>query len=218
MKEIRRDAADTLRRSWSERGQDLPRAVKSLHDFQARYEAPISLTAGLLDASPALVYVHLALYALPSEVVQLIAQRRTPPSTWLALARLSEPQQRQAIEEIARLPSGSRPLNVVKAMFEVRTAQRSDLVQEVPGKVFMHLSRKAKDYHALNEKGRHALNDFGKKIARKSKLNENQVSYLAGMLGRLDEAGVLDKACQFGKDCDLCRMARELNERIQPNR
>ena len=183
MREIRKDAADTLRRSWSERGQDLPRAVKSLHDFQARYEAPISLTAGLLDASPALVYVHLALYALSAEIVQLIAQRRTPPSTWLALTRLSEPRQKQAVEEIARLPAGSRPLSVVKAMFEVRTTQRFELVQEVPGKVFMHLSRKAKDYHQLNERGRHALNDFGNKISRRWKLNENQVSYLAGMLG-----------------------------------
>src|SRR2546430_10323459 len=115
MKEVGNDTADALRRSWSERGQDLPKAVKSLHDFQARYEAPISLTAGLLEASPALLYVHLVLFELPSDVVELIAQHRTPPSTWLALARLSEPQQRQAIDQIARLPAGSRPLSVVNA-------------------------------------------------------------------------------------------------------
>ncbi len=204
----------SLRVAWQARKttsfHDWVRAVASQFELSG-----LSLEAAAQDVStnPAELEAVLRLALLDDEELEAIGSSPPPPTTWFLLASMDAAGIREALTALQGRRPGQSPSSVLRRFDpDEALGARVEKVSMLEADVFYALAAKAKRYGLLNDNGRKALFDFGRRRKSGKPLSEKQANWADGMITDLISGGAIQRNSP-DDDREMCDSLLDLFEK-----
>ncbi|KAB1184766.1 MULTISPECIES: hypothetical protein [Haloferax] len=164
----------------------------------------IEMVARFLDTTPGELAAVLVLATMEEDDLSILAEDVPPKTTWFAFANATTDEIVAGLKALDDMSSDDAPHAVVKGAFrEVSGPRPEENVAELPGKVFFHMSTKAKQYGLLSGKSRKFLFDMGKRRRADYDMSPAQADYACDLLEQLADKGAVTRGSP-DDDQDIC--------------
>jgi predicted transcriptional regulator len=155
------------------------------------------------------IEVNIPIYVIESVIhldmlsdvsLDIISQVEYPVTTWFKLSSFDEEElsditelcRSKAAPDILVFINGYTPKSNVQVNWSLITPE-----------ILIHVSKKAKDYKALTDKGADVIKSMANQLKRNGDLSYKQKGYLEGLLTELCEKGVVSSQSRDG-DQEIC--------------